>query len=134
MICFYSECILITTLSCLQWEELHTLRITWYDYLCLWMLFVQDVASLNTFFQTNFSVTPEEKQLSVSGKNWGEVDLNGICIGHLTFDIFLPFPLRCLSSYRYICRCSVVSFETMSTFCHFFASMISYCYQIFGIK
>ncbi|KAL1538664.1 FACT complex subunit ssrp1 [Salvia divinorum] len=37
----------------------------------------QDVASLNTFFQSNFSATPEEKQLSVSGKNWGEVDLNG---------------------------------------------------------
>ncbi|KAH6774499.1 high mobility group [Perilla frutescens var. hirtella] len=37
----------------------------------------QDVASLNTFFKSNFSTTPEEKQLSVSGKNWGEVDLNG---------------------------------------------------------
>ncbi|KAK6155123.1 hypothetical protein DH2020_009371 [Rehmannia glutinosa] len=37
----------------------------------------QDVASLTTFFQSNFGTTPEEKQLSVSGKNWGEVDLNG---------------------------------------------------------
>ncbi|GER35802.1 FACT complex subunit SSRP1 [Striga asiatica] len=37
----------------------------------------QDVASLSTFFQSNFGKTPEEKQLSVSGKNWGEVDLNG---------------------------------------------------------
>ncbi|KAL8471526.1 hypothetical protein ACS0TY_028968 [Phlomoides rotata] len=36
-----------------------------------------DVASLNTFFQSNFGTVPEEKQLSVSGKNWGEVDLNG---------------------------------------------------------
>lgn len=37
----------------------------------------QDVASLASFFQTTFGITPEEKQLSVSGKNWGEVDLNG---------------------------------------------------------
>ncbi|KAL2252426.1 FACT complex subunit SSRP1 isoform X1 [Sesamum indicum] len=37
----------------------------------------QDVASLTTFFQSNFGKTPEEKQLSISGKNWGEVDLNG---------------------------------------------------------
>ncbi|KAG8384731.1 hypothetical protein BUALT_Bualt04G0148700 [Buddleja alternifolia] len=37
----------------------------------------QDVASLSTFFQSNFGAAPEEKQLSVSGKNWGEVDLNG---------------------------------------------------------
>ncbi|KAL0350926.1 UNVERIFIED_CONTAM: FACT complex subunit SSRP1 [Sesamum radiatum] len=37
----------------------------------------QDVASLTAFFQSNFGTTPEEKQLSVSGKNWGEVDLNG---------------------------------------------------------
>ncbi|KAL3833229.1 hypothetical protein ACJIZ3_007965 [Penstemon smallii] len=37
----------------------------------------QDVASLTTFFQSNFGTTPEEKQLSVSGKNWGEVDLSG---------------------------------------------------------
>ncbi|KAL3525963.1 hypothetical protein ACH5RR_014335 [Cinchona calisaya] len=37
----------------------------------------QDVASLSTFFQTTCGITPEEKQLSISGKNWGEVDLNG---------------------------------------------------------
>ncbi|KAI3462955.1 hypothetical protein Pfo_019618 [Paulownia fortunei] len=37
----------------------------------------QDVSNLTTFFQSNFGKTPEEKQLSVSGKNWGEVDLNG---------------------------------------------------------
>ncbi|KAG5527441.1 hypothetical protein RHGRI_028362 [Rhododendron griersonianum] len=37
----------------------------------------QDVASLTTFFQSTFGITPEEKQLSVSGRNWGEVDLNG---------------------------------------------------------
>ncbi|XP_011098577.1 FACT complex subunit SSRP1 [Sesamum indicum] len=37
----------------------------------------QDVATLTAFFQSNFGTTPEEKQLSVSGKNWGEVDLNG---------------------------------------------------------
>ncbi|XP_031287257.1 FACT complex subunit SSRP1 [Pistacia vera] len=37
----------------------------------------QDVASLTNFFQSNCDLTPEEKQLSVSGRNWGEVDLNG---------------------------------------------------------
>ncbi|KAH1107938.1 hypothetical protein J1N35_011706, partial [Gossypium stocksii] len=37
----------------------------------------QDVASLTNFFQNNCGITPEEKQLSVSGHNWGEVDLNG---------------------------------------------------------
>ncbi|KAM7508058.1 hypothetical protein LguiA_018511 [Lonicera macranthoides] len=37
----------------------------------------QDVTSLTNFFQSSCGLTPEEKQLSLSGKNWGEVDLNG---------------------------------------------------------
>ncbi|KAI3985786.1 hypothetical protein MKX01_026572 [Papaver californicum] len=37
----------------------------------------QDVSSLTTYIQTNIGVTPAENQLSVSGRNWGEVDLNG---------------------------------------------------------
>ncbi|KAF5749017.1 High mobility group isoform 1 [Tripterygium wilfordii] len=37
----------------------------------------QDVTSLTNFFQNTCGMTPEEKQLSVSGRNWGEVDLNG---------------------------------------------------------
>ncbi|KAJ8775142.1 hypothetical protein K2173_020146 [Erythroxylum novogranatense] len=37
----------------------------------------QDVTSLSNFFQSNCGITPEEKQLSVSGRNWGEIDLNG---------------------------------------------------------
>ncbi|CAI9752684.1 unnamed protein product [Fraxinus pennsylvanica] len=37
----------------------------------------QDFSSLTTFFQTSCGIAPEEKQLSVSGKNWGEVNLNG---------------------------------------------------------
>ncbi|CAH2045028.1 unnamed protein product, partial [Thlaspi arvense] len=37
----------------------------------------QDVTSLTSFFQGTFGKTPEEKQLSVTGRNWGEVDLNG---------------------------------------------------------
>ncbi|MBA0614608.1 hypothetical protein Godav_014879 [Gossypium davidsonii] len=36
----------------------------------------QDVASLTSFFQNNCGIAPEEKQLSVSGRNWGEVDLS----------------------------------------------------------
>ncbi|XP_022970630.1 FACT complex subunit SSRP1 [Cucurbita maxima] len=37
----------------------------------------QDINSLTKFFQSNCGIAPEEKQLSVSGRNWGEVDLNG---------------------------------------------------------
>ncbi|KAM7267672.1 hypothetical protein ACFE04_009838 [Oxalis oulophora] len=37
----------------------------------------QDNASLTNFFQTNCGITPEEKQLSISGRNWGDIDLNG---------------------------------------------------------
>ncbi|CAI9109632.1 OLC1v1009491C1 [Oldenlandia corymbosa var. corymbosa] len=37
----------------------------------------QDIASLITVFQTTYGIQPVEKQLSVSGKNWGEVDLDG---------------------------------------------------------
>ncbi|KAJ3694121.1 hypothetical protein LUZ60_009601 [Juncus effusus] len=37
----------------------------------------QDVTSLNSFMQKNFGMTPEDKQLSVSGHNWGGVDING---------------------------------------------------------
>ncbi|XP_010029288.2 FACT complex subunit SSRP1 [Eucalyptus grandis] len=36
-----------------------------------------DVISLTNFFQNTCGLTPEEKQLSVSGRNWGEVDLSG---------------------------------------------------------
>ncbi|XP_015879450.1 FACT complex subunit SSRP1 [Ziziphus jujuba] len=37
----------------------------------------QDASSLTNYFQNTCGLTPEEKQLSVSGRNWGEVDLNG---------------------------------------------------------
>ncbi|BAT89190.1 hypothetical protein VIGAN_06007500 [Vigna angularis var. angularis] len=37
----------------------------------------QDVVSLTNFFQSTCGITVREKQLSVSGRNWGEVDLNG---------------------------------------------------------
>ncbi|KAL8528300.1 hypothetical protein ACS0TY_005925 [Phlomoides rotata] len=46
----------------------------------------QDVTSLTTLFQTNFGRTPEDKQLSVGGKNWGEVDLNGNTLTFLVGD------------------------------------------------
>ncbi|KAK1562064.1 hypothetical protein Q3G72_005550 [Acer saccharum] len=42
-----------------------------------------DVVSLTNFFQTSCGITPEEKQLSVSGRNWGEVDLNGNMLAFL---------------------------------------------------
>ncbi|KAK9040392.1 hypothetical protein V6N11_015555 [Hibiscus sabdariffa] len=44
----------------------------------------QDVASLTIFFQNNCGITPEEKHLSVSGHNWGEVDLNGNVLTFMT--------------------------------------------------
>ncbi|KAK1298695.1 FACT complex subunit SSRP1 [Acorus calamus] len=37
----------------------------------------QDVNSLTSFFQRNLGITPEEKQLSISGHNWGDVELDG---------------------------------------------------------
>ncbi|KAL9243050.1 hypothetical protein vseg_016987 [Gypsophila vaccaria] len=37
----------------------------------------QDVGNLTSFFRSNYGMTPEEKQLSVNGHNWGEVDFNG---------------------------------------------------------
>ncbi|CAK9175391.1 unnamed protein product [Ilex paraguariensis] len=43
----------------------------------------QDVTSLTNFFQNTCGLAPEEKQLSVSGKNWGEVDLNGNMLSFL---------------------------------------------------
>ncbi|GJM94803.1 hypothetical protein PR202_ga11482 [Eleusine coracana subsp. coracana] len=37
----------------------------------------QDVSSLTSFIQKNTGITPEEKQLSVSGHNWGGIEING---------------------------------------------------------
>ncbi|KAJ4972492.1 hypothetical protein NE237_005666 [Protea cynaroides] len=37
----------------------------------------QDVSTLTNFIQNSIGVTPEEKQFSVSGRNWGEIDLKG---------------------------------------------------------
>ncbi|XP_072999082.1 FACT complex subunit SSRP1-like [Typha latifolia] len=37
----------------------------------------QDVSNLTNFIQKSFGITLEEKQLSVSGHNWGNVDING---------------------------------------------------------
>ncbi|KAL5229587.1 hypothetical protein ABZP36_028363 [Zizania latifolia] len=37
----------------------------------------QDVSTLTTFIEKNTGITPEEKQLSVSGHNWGGIEING---------------------------------------------------------
>ncbi|XP_010925368.1 FACT complex subunit SSRP1 [Elaeis guineensis] len=37
----------------------------------------QDVTNLTNFIQKSIGITPEEKQLSVTGHNWGGVDING---------------------------------------------------------
>lgn len=37
----------------------------------------QDVSSLSSFMSANMGVTPEDKPLSVSGRNWGQADLDG---------------------------------------------------------
>lgn len=56
----------------------------------------QDVASLTTYFQSSCGISPEEKQLSISGKNWGEVDLNGwICA--FCFSTLAPLIFLCLT-------------------------------------
>ncbi|KAF8724931.1 hypothetical protein HU200_020647 [Digitaria exilis] len=37
----------------------------------------QDVSSLTSFIQKSTGITPEEKQLSISGHNWGGIEING---------------------------------------------------------
>ncbi|XP_078428890.1 FACT complex subunit SSRP1-like isoform X2 [Wolffia australiana] len=37
----------------------------------------QDVGNLISFIQKTFGITTEEKQLAVSGQNWGDVDISG---------------------------------------------------------
>ncbi|XP_042415879.1 FACT complex subunit SSRP1-like isoform X1 [Zingiber officinale] len=37
----------------------------------------QDVSNLTNYIQKNIGVAAEEKQLSTSGHNWGEIDING---------------------------------------------------------
>ncbi|CAA6666217.1 unnamed protein product [Spirodela intermedia] len=37
----------------------------------------QDVTNLTNFIQKSIGIAPEEKQLSVSGHNWGGIDING---------------------------------------------------------
>eukprot|EP00250_Pteridium_aquilinum_P013650 c21482_g1_i1 orf=159-1715(+) len=37
----------------------------------------QDVSTLSSFMSTNLGVVPEDKPLSVSGRNWGQADLDG---------------------------------------------------------
>jgi hypothetical protein len=51
----------------------------WHHIPFLMLIFsiLQDVASLTSFLQNTFGIAVKEKQLSVSGRNWGEVDLNG---------------------------------------------------------
>ncbi|XP_071735050.1 FACT complex subunit SSRP1-like isoform X2 [Rutidosis leptorrhynchoides] len=43
----------------------------------------QDVVSLTNYFHNSCNITPEEKQLSVSGKNWGELDIDGNMLSFL---------------------------------------------------
>ncbi|XP_062230943.1 FACT complex subunit SSRP1-B-like isoform X2 [Phragmites australis] len=37
----------------------------------------QDVSNLTNFIQRSMGISPEEKQLSISGHNWGGVEING---------------------------------------------------------
>ncbi|BAF16734.1 fACT complex subunit SSRP1-B [Oryza sativa Japonica Group] len=37
----------------------------------------QDISSLTNFMEKNMRITPEEKQLSVGGHNWGGIEING---------------------------------------------------------
>ncbi|KMZ57682.1 FACT complex subunit SSRP1 [Zostera marina] len=44
----------------------------------------QDVSSLTSFIEKSFGVTMEEKQLSVCGRNWGGIELNGNMLTFMT--------------------------------------------------
>ncbi|TKW25309.1 hypothetical protein SEVIR_3G110500v4 [Setaria viridis] len=37
----------------------------------------QDVSSLTNYIQKSTGITPQEKQLSISGQNWGGIEING---------------------------------------------------------
>lgn len=43
----------------------------------------QDVSNLTNFMTNTIGLTPDDKQLSVSGRNWGEVDLDGNMLSFL---------------------------------------------------
>lgn len=43
----------------------------------------QDVGNLTNFMTNTIGLAPEDKQLSVSGRNWGEVDLDGNMLSFL---------------------------------------------------
>uniref|UniRef100_A0ACD5VEG5 Uncharacterized protein n=1 Tax=Avena sativa TaxID=4498 RepID=A0ACD5VEG5_AVESA len=54
----------------------------------------QDVSNLTSFIQKNMDISPDEKQLSVSGHNWGRVDLDGNMLTFMVgskqaFEVFL---------------------------------------------
>eukprot|EP00252_Welwitschia_mirabilis_P021283 TRINITY_DN5415_c0_g1_i1.p1 TRINITY_DN5415_c0_g1~~TRINITY_DN5415_c0_g1_i1.p1 ORF type:complete len:652 (+),score=167.25 TRINITY_DN5415_c0_g1_i1:276-2231(+) len=43
----------------------------------------QDVTTLSNYMSSTFGITPDDKQLSVSGRNWGEIDLDGSTLSFL---------------------------------------------------
>ena len=43
-------------------------------------LHLQDVCNLTTFMTNTTRLAPEDKKLSISGRNWGEVDLDGLSL------------------------------------------------------
>ncbi|KAM0865646.1 hypothetical protein ACQ4PT_043144 [Festuca glaucescens] len=56
--------------------------------------FRPDVSNLTNFMQKNMSISPDEKQLAVSGHNWGMVDLDGSMLTFMVgskqaFQVFL---------------------------------------------
>ncbi|XP_065879503.1 FACT complex subunit SSRP1-like [Euphorbia lathyris] len=44
----------------------------------------QDLPNMTNFFQSNCGIAIEEKQLSVTGRNWGEIELNGNMLTFMT--------------------------------------------------
>jgi len=73
---------LLLTLTNLNIEELDLVCYQMLDLdlnflYCYFIHILQAVVSLTNFFQNTCGISVEEKQLSVSGRNWGEVDLNG---------------------------------------------------------
>lgn len=48
---------------------------------------LQDVASLNPFLHANMGISPDEKPLAISGRNWGEAELEGTQVSTLCHSI-----------------------------------------------
>ena len=61
-----------------------------------YLFYLQDVATLTSFFKSSYGINPEEKHVSVSGHNWGEVDFNGKLVSLFFYLLLHSLISRCI--------------------------------------